>query len=637
MGLTKGILLGTGAALVSVAAAQAADLPTKKAAPVEYVRICDAYGTGFFYIPGTDTCIRIGGRVRADYSWVARDEIYSGLGAQNVQATITRVANTQGGSFVVPSTATTIFNTASSPTAGPGIITSASGPVYLGGATGASVNVGTATYNTGTTNNGPVYNNAAALIGPGVANQSTVYAPGSVVGVNTPYHLFTPGAAGNARPVVFLPKAAQNLTGWEARARISFDTRTQTAWGVVQAVGQLRMARTTGVLSSDGTSALSSAAGVTLEAAYVRFAGFTFGAARDNFANMPSVMYMAAGHWASFANGSQQLAYTYSFGGGFSGTIAIQNYVDTAAAAAQVGNQVFAIGGPITTNCLSTTTNPVLPTNAVTNNCATLPGNLFNSAVGSARYVQGAPQLNGRIDWQQSWGAIGIAAAWARPDFVAYTSALAPQAAGVAVSNGAYTSYKDDPNVWAVGGTLQINLPQLARGSRLDLTAAYADGMTEYTTNWNSFKSSDSRRNAGGFVLLPTSVVLGPNGAETVKSWSVGGLFQHYWTPQWRTSLAASYGQIQGTTTSKSCLWNGSSCFGDASVQYYAAQLAWLPLRDFEIGIELAYARVSQDVRGLTGNFGYGVTGFNPVYASDSVVKRTDDGISGRLRVERNF
>ncbi|MBX9758819.1 MAG: porin, partial [Beijerinckiaceae bacterium] len=48
MGLFKNILLGSGAAVVSVAAAQAADLPVRKAAPVEYVRICDAYGAGFF-------------------------------------------------------------------------------------------------------------------------------------------------------------------------------------------------------------------------------------------------------------------------------------------------------------------------------------------------------------------------------------------------------------------------------------------------------------------------------------------------------------------------------------------------------------------------------------------------------------
>jgi len=45
--------------------AQAADLPVKAKA-VEYVRICSLYGAGFFYIPGTDTCIKIGGYMRID-------------------------------------------------------------------------------------------------------------------------------------------------------------------------------------------------------------------------------------------------------------------------------------------------------------------------------------------------------------------------------------------------------------------------------------------------------------------------------------------------------------------------------------------------------------------------------------------
>lgn len=56
MKLVKSLLLGSAAGLVAVAGAQAADLPTKKSAPVEYVRVCDAYGAGFFYIPGTQTC-----------------------------------------------------------------------------------------------------------------------------------------------------------------------------------------------------------------------------------------------------------------------------------------------------------------------------------------------------------------------------------------------------------------------------------------------------------------------------------------------------------------------------------------------------------------------------------------------------
>ena len=36
--------------------------------PIEYVKICSIYGAGFFDIPGTDTCIKIGGWVRAEYA-----------------------------------------------------------------------------------------------------------------------------------------------------------------------------------------------------------------------------------------------------------------------------------------------------------------------------------------------------------------------------------------------------------------------------------------------------------------------------------------------------------------------------------------------------------------------------------------
>ena len=66
--LIQGLLLAAAAlaGLVPGAGARAADLPAFQAAPIEYVRICDAYGAGFFYIPGTDTCLRVGGLVLAE-------------------------------------------------------------------------------------------------------------------------------------------------------------------------------------------------------------------------------------------------------------------------------------------------------------------------------------------------------------------------------------------------------------------------------------------------------------------------------------------------------------------------------------------------------------------------------------------
>jgi len=65
MKMVKSLILGSAAGLVAMSGAQAADLPVKAKA-VEYVRICSLYGAGFYYMPGTDTCIKLGGYLRAD-------------------------------------------------------------------------------------------------------------------------------------------------------------------------------------------------------------------------------------------------------------------------------------------------------------------------------------------------------------------------------------------------------------------------------------------------------------------------------------------------------------------------------------------------------------------------------------------
>ena len=71
MKMVKSLLLGSAAGVVAVTGAQAADLPVK-AKPVQYVKICTLYGDGFYYIPGSDTCIRFSGYVRTDYNWNGR-------------------------------------------------------------------------------------------------------------------------------------------------------------------------------------------------------------------------------------------------------------------------------------------------------------------------------------------------------------------------------------------------------------------------------------------------------------------------------------------------------------------------------------------------------------------------------------
>jgi hypothetical protein len=65
------ILLGTAAATIAVTGgvdtgAQAADAAIKKAPPIQYVRICDRYGAGFFQIPGSAICLQLRGQFQSD-------------------------------------------------------------------------------------------------------------------------------------------------------------------------------------------------------------------------------------------------------------------------------------------------------------------------------------------------------------------------------------------------------------------------------------------------------------------------------------------------------------------------------------------------------------------------------------------
>src|SRR3569833_3438221 len=82
MKLRMSLLLGSAAGLIAVGGAQAADLPVKAQA-VEYVKICSLYGAGFYYIPGTDTCIKLGGYLRAEVALNTNSDFSGQLTSNN--------------------------------------------------------------------------------------------------------------------------------------------------------------------------------------------------------------------------------------------------------------------------------------------------------------------------------------------------------------------------------------------------------------------------------------------------------------------------------------------------------------------------------------------------------------------------
>ena len=71
----KSLILGSATVALAATGAQAADaIVIAEPEPVEYVRVCDVYGAGFFYIPGTETCLRIGAEIRYQLGTAGSDD-----------------------------------------------------------------------------------------------------------------------------------------------------------------------------------------------------------------------------------------------------------------------------------------------------------------------------------------------------------------------------------------------------------------------------------------------------------------------------------------------------------------------------------------------------------------------------------
>ncbi|QEE09603.1 porin [Bartonella kosoyi] len=98
----KSLFLSSTAAFLAISGAHAASTVVAEPEPVEYVRVCDAYGKGYFYIPGTETCMRLSGSVRADF-----------VGGGNIDATTEAELNNKRKTYGSSSQLTLVFQAAS--------------------------------------------------------------------------------------------------------------------------------------------------------------------------------------------------------------------------------------------------------------------------------------------------------------------------------------------------------------------------------------------------------------------------------------------------------------------------------------------------------------------------------------------
>ncbi|ACK49705.1 porin [Methylocella silvestris BL2] len=561
MRMFKGLLLGSAAALVSVAGAKAADLPTRQAAPIEYVRICDTYGSGFFYIPGTDTCLKVGGLVLGEIRSYDAGYSISPLGA-------TGTASGLGVPGLSAASAVNPFTTA--PTAGSTIRTGAGGATAFG-----------------------------------YVPSSTQYA--------------------NAR--------TRDSYGWASLGRIELDARTGTPWGTLRSFIRVDsfvgtgQANTGSIQTSSSfttgnyTNVVNSAVRETtiVSKAFIQFAGLTAGRAQsmfDFYANAYNYQNISGSNATT-----QLLAYTYSFGGGFSSTLSVE---DVSARQAGVGSTVTG----------TVSTGPGLGAGgAAVAGFGGIAGTTFTGNPAGMRL----PDIVGNVRVDQPWGAAQLSAAGHQVRASLFSSTAGAGTYG-------FPAATDNAYGWAIQGGLQLNADYLSPGDKLWLQAAYEKGAVSYIWGNNLASSYGTvnglRFQGSGFTPSDTSAGWNSNiydcvftfsgACEQQSGWSIVGAYKHYWLPSLASAVYGSYTQIN---YSNNALAGFGGAVGVANLKgtRVGTNLVWTPVKGFDIGAEFMYVNSTQSRPvGLATDAVLTSVGL-PAYRGST------NEYEGRLRVQRAF
>jgi hypothetical protein len=545
MKLFKNVLLGSAAAIVSVGAAQAADLPSRKAAPVEYVKICDAYGSGFFYIPGTDTCLKVGGAVVGEYR------------GYSSSYRVSRNTFANG----VPNSSVTI----------PG----------FGSSQGALIAIGN------------------------FAN----------------------------------PRSSDNQ-GFAATGRIELDARTGTSYGVLRTF--LRIESYYGSDTSAATGSLGNpfANPVTfrnnarestiLNKAFIQFAGLTAGRVQSFFDFYTDNINWEALRVSNATVGA--LAYTYTFGNGFAGSISLEDNVSRRGLiGSTVGNAAIA--------------------SALTG--LSVAGS--DTLLGGTRYVGQAdgaqiPEIVGNLRYDAPWGAAQISGAAHQIRTSLYNNnAGVSGTAGTAI-NYAYAPLTQDDYGFAVQAGVQGNLDKLlpnffAPGDKVWVQAVYAKGAVGYT-NGNNLSFEAGGVNANTFYGYGNGGTKASNGysfntydcvwtalghCDKSDAWAIAAALKHYWTP---TISSGFFGSFMNISYSNAALLGIGNGIGALNTDEYrvGTNLVWTPVKNFDIGGEIMYLRDNHHNRpaGLAVDPALWAVG-QPGW------KGVNSTVEGRLRVQRSF
>jgi hypothetical protein len=363
------------------------------------------------------------------------------------------------------------------------------------------------------------------------------------------------------------------------RAHATFDTRQQTPYGTLRTY--LLMG-----FSQDSTIGPTTSPPVYMTRAFMQIAGFTFGKATSffDFVSTAAVAYNAGFlHTPDTGDAGQMVAaYTAQLGNGVSATFSAE----------QTRRKPTTFSGAD-----AFTATYVLGTLPAANNLSGIP--TTSSGAGSA---QGVGQMdfvaNLRID--QAWGSAQVSVAAHNASAGYYYQGAVPSQ--INELNG----HPGEKWGWAASAGLRLNFPMIGPGDYFQGAFHYCEGATQYcggaSTSSNSYLYFQGNSLSYGFW---TDAVFGTGtGVELTTSWSVMASYEHFWTPNFRTSLYGSYVEIQHNANATALIcdttpagatfpWGGAGCNPDWSTWNVGSRTQWDIIRGLYVGVDVIYLRLN--------------------------------------------
>jgi hypothetical protein len=423
--------------------------------------------------------------------------------------------------------------------------------------------------------------------------------------------------AGNAN------NRATNNSTWRARGYITADARNQTEYGTVRsyiAVG----------LSTNNVGADSASNQFSANRAFLQWAGFTFGLAQsfyDFYSNS------ATAYWGDYPSsdtgdtGWQVGAYTAQFGNGFSGTISAEMRRTTQI----VGTGALGAAALATTASVSSGT--------------VLPGTTGFPTGGYGGF--NVPDIVGNLRVDQAWGSAQIMGALHEVNANYYG----------ATATSANTIFNGGPDTkwgFAVGAGLKLNAPMIGQGDYFQAQANYAQGASRYVIYTPNFNYGFAEGQNQAFGVLSDAVFGGTTpangtGLNLTTAWGVNAAYEHFWNPQWKTSVYGGYAQIRYGSQANAllCVAEGNGAIGstagvgalaaagcdnDWNTYWIGSRTQWNVTSDFYLGLDIMYQKLqSASLAGgvLTTPVQIANTGANTV--------SNEDVWEFRFRVHKDF